>query len=123
MNNTEIIKTFIEAEKEFGLVPVINKIFGKNLKINIGFSKKVCEESIDELMLSVRSSNALKRAGIDSIEKLIDTIDAGELQSLRNLGTKSRNEVQTKILVFGYEKLTEKEKAEFFEKLIENNRH
>lgn len=123
MNNTEIIKTFIEAEKEFGLVPVINKIFGKNLKINIGFSKKACEESIDELMLSVRSSNALKRAGIDSIEKLIDTIDAGTLNSLRNLGTKSRNEIQTKILVFGYDGLTEKEKAKFFEKLIENNRH
>lgn len=123
MNNTEIIKTFIEAEKEFGLVPVINKVFGKNLKINIGFSKKACEESIDELMLSVRSSNALKRAGIDSIEKLIDTIDAGALNSLRNLGTKSRNEIQTKILVFGYDGLTEKEKAEFFEKLVENNRY
>ena len=35
MNNTEIIKIFIEAEKEFGLVPVINKVFGKNLKIRI----------------------------------------------------------------------------------------
>ena len=122
MNNTEIIKTFIEAEKEFGLVPLINKAFGKNVKVNLGFSKKVCEESIDELMLSVRSSNALKRAGILTIGEVIDTIDAGALNSLRNLGTKSRNEIQTKILVFGYDDLTEKEKAEFFEKLVEDNR-
>ena len=122
MNNTEIIKTFIEAEEEFGLVPLINKAFGKNVKVNLGFSKKVCEESIDELMLSVRSSNALKRAGILTIGEVIDTIDAGALNSLRNLGTKSRNEIQTKILVFGYDDLTEKEKAEFFEKLVEDNK-
>ena len=123
MNNTEIIKTFIEAEKEFGLVPLINKAFGKNVKVNLVFSKKVCEESIDELMLSVRSSNALKRAGILTIGEVIDTIDAGALNSLRNLGTKSRNEIQTKILVFGYDDLTEKEKAEFFEKLVEDNKY
>ena len=122
MNNTEIIKTFIEAEKEFGLVPLINKAFGKNVKVNLGFSKKVCEESIDELMLSVRSSNALKRAGILTIGEVIDTIDAGALNSLRNLGTKSRNEIQTKILVFGFEDLTKKEKTEFFEKLVEDNK-
>ena len=73
-------------------------------------------------MLSVRSSNALKRAGILTIGEVIDTIDAGALNSLRNLGTKSRNEIQTKILVFGFEDLTKKEKTEFFEKLVEDNK-
>jgi DNA-directed RNA polymerase alpha subunit len=40
---------------------------------------------------------------------------------IRNLGKKTFNEIQTKILVFGYERLTEKEKQQFFVDLVERN--
>ena len=89
----------------------------------MGFSNKACTESINKPMLSVQSSNTLRRAGIDYIEKLIDIADEGAFASFWNMGTKSHNEIQTKILVFGCERLTEKEKMKFFEnwlRIIDN---
>lgn len=101
--------------KKLGLIPAFDKVFGKNIKVSMGFSNKACTESINKPMLSVQSSNTLRRAGIDYIEKLIDIADEGAFASFWNMGTKSHNEIQTKILVFGCERLTEKEKMKFFE--------
>ena len=51
------------------------------------------EITIDELDLSVRSYNCLKRAGINTIEELIQK-DEEEMMKVRNLGRKSLEEVQ-----------------------------
>ena len=52
--------------------------------------------SIDELDLSVRSYNCLKRAGILSVEKL-RTMSDDELMRVRNLGKKNINEIRQKL--------------------------
>lgn len=121
MNKAEVVKTLMDAEKQCGLVDTLHSIFGKNIKVNVGFSKSACDASIEELALSVRSYNALRRANVSTLGDLIERLNEGGLKSIRNLGAKSFREIQTKILVYGFELLNEKERYAFFNYLVENN--
>ena len=69
----------------------------------------------------MRSYNALRRANVTTLGDLIERLNEGGLKSIRNLGAKSFSEIQTKMLVFGFENLSEKEKIAFFHFLVENN--
>ena len=122
MNKEKLIEMLIEEEQKYGLPILLDYVFGKNIKVKLNYSIDECENSIDELSLSVRSQNALKRANIITIDLLIDELNNGNLKGIRNLGRKSFNEIQTKVLVYGYEKLSYKKKVCFFKELIENNR-
>ena len=62
--------------------------------------EKVLEMSIDELELSVRSYNCLKRAGINTVEELISKTSE-DMMKVRNLGRKSLEEVLTKLKEMG----------------------
>ncbi|MCP4049540.1 MAG: DNA-directed RNA polymerase subunit alpha [bacterium] len=52
--------------------------------------------SIDDLELSARSSNCLKRAGIDSVSELVEK-DLSELIQIKNFGKKSADEINDKL--------------------------
>ncbi len=65
-----------------------------------GKKEKVLETTIEELDLSVRSYNCLKRAGINTVEELIKK-DEEEMMKVRNLGRKSLEEVQQKLAALG----------------------
>ncbi|MBR4060831.1 MAG: DNA-directed RNA polymerase subunit alpha [Lachnospiraceae bacterium] len=67
-----------------------------------GESEKILEMSIDELELSVRSYNCLKRAGINTVQELINKTPE-DMMKVRNLGRKSLEEVQAKIKELGLE--------------------
>lgn len=58
--------------------------------------EKVLEMAIEELDLSVRSYNCLKRAGINTVQELIQKTEA-DMMKVRNLGKKSLEEVQEKL--------------------------
>ncbi len=58
--------------------------------------EKVLEMTIEELDLSVRSYNCLKRAGINTVEELTNKTE-DEMMKVRNLGKKSLVEVQKKL--------------------------
>lgn len=62
--------------------------------------EKVLEMTIEELDLSVRSYNCLKRAGINTVQELIRKSDE-EMMKVRNLGKKSLEEVQNKLKELG----------------------
>lgn len=62
--------------------------------------EKVLEMTIEELDLSVRSYNCLKRAGINTVEELAKKND-DEMMKVRNLGKKSLEEVQKKLIALG----------------------
>jgi len=62
--------------------------------------EKVLEMTIEELDLSVRSFNCLKRAGINTVEDLIDKTE-DEMMKVRNLGRKSLEEVMNKLSAMG----------------------
>ena len=63
---------------------------------------KVLETTIEELDLSVRSFNCLKRAGINTVADLVSKSEA-EMMRVRNLGKKSLEEVVNKIQTLGLE--------------------
>ena len=62
--------------------------------------EKVLEMNIDELELSVRSYNCLKRAGINTVEELINKTPE-DMMKVRNLGRKSLDEVLAKLRELG----------------------
>jgi DNA-directed RNA polymerase subunit alpha len=117
----QAVNELLKAVEENGLVTTLYGVFGKSVKVNVPFSQRACETSIDELDFSVRANNAMKRAGIFTIGEVIDMIANDELARVRNLGKRTENEIKTRVLVFGYERLTEAEKKSFFYETLEAN--
>lgn len=70
--------------------------------------EKVLEMSIEELELSVRSYNCLKRANISTVEDLISKTES-EMMKVRNLGKKSFDEVTAKLHSLGLDFAQEEE--------------
>jgi DNA-directed RNA polymerase subunit alpha len=64
--------------------------------------EKVLEMNIEELELSVRSFNCLKRAGINTVAELCNHTQE-DMMKVRNLGRKSLDEVQEKLKALGLE--------------------
>ncbi|EAF5009851.1 DNA-directed RNA polymerase subunit alpha [Listeria innocua] len=62
--------------------------------------EKVLEMTIEELDLSVRSYNCLKRAGINTVQELADKSE-DDMMKVRNLGRKSLEEVKVKLADLG----------------------
>ena len=62
--------------------------------------EKVLEMPIEELELSVRSYNCLKRAGISTVEDLANKSQE-DMMKVRNLGKKSLDEVTNKLIALG----------------------
>nr|WP_315086724.1 DNA-directed RNA polymerase subunit alpha C-terminal domain-containing protein [uncultured Lachnoanaerobaculum sp.] len=97
-----------------------NNISKKNLRDYIiillkilGMQQKVDKDSIDNLELGVRSYNALKKANITSIKKLLEMSDM-ELLKIRNLGRKCISEIRTQLIEKNYVSSCEEE---FFENM------
>ena len=70
--------------------------------------EKILEMPIEELELSVRSYNCLKRAGITTVQDLANKSEAG-MMKVRNLGKKSLDEVVNKLHSLGLEFAQEEE--------------
>ena len=70
--------------------------------------EKILEMNIEDLDLSVRSYNCLKRAGINTVDELVQR-DEDEMMKVRNLGRKSLEEVQQKLSALGLSLRTSEE--------------
>lgn len=79
----------------------------------LGLQQKLDKDSIDNLELGVRSYNALKKANITSIKKLLDMSDE-ELLKVRNIGRKNVAEIRTQLIEKNYISSCE---DEFFENM------
>jgi len=90
----EHLNLFIELSEEAGNteVMVVKSDDGKG---------KTLEMTIEELDLSVRSFNCLKRAGINTVEDLISKTEE-DMMKVRNLGRKSLDEVVAKLESLGF---------------------
>ena len=94
--------------EEVGDEVIDNNISKKNLKDYIiillkilRMQQKVDKDSIENLELGVRSYNALKKANITSIKKLLEMSDM-ELLKIRNLGRKCISEIRTQLIEKNY---------------------
>ena len=85
----EHLKLFIDLSEHIGNVEImVEKEEDKK--------EKVLEMTIEELDLSVRSYNCLKRAGINTVEELSNKSEE-DMMKVRNLGKKSLEEVIQKL--------------------------
>lgn len=112
------VETLYTAAKHKGIVQVILENFGAGMLIQIPFGQTVCKTDIDELELSVRAFNALKRSGFRTVGDVTDAITQGKLIGIRNLGRKSSAEIKIQILEYGSAHLSEMEQKKFLQKII-----
>lgn len=119
--NSNYVMTLFESTEKIGLISTLAP-FGNDIKISIPLSQKFCDKSIDDMDLSVRASNGLKRSGAMTVRELTDTIMSEKgLDTVRNLGKKSISEIKTKLLYLAYNELNDKEKQAFWNEFIELN--
>ena len=91
MEHLEIFLDLTEGASEVGSIMA---------EKNNNEKEKVLDLTIDELDLSVRSFNCLKRAGINTVEDLTNKSEE-DMMKVRNLGKKSLEEVINKLLGLG----------------------
>ena len=89
----EHLKLFIDLSEEAGLAEVLVEKDEKG-------KEKILEMTIEDLDLSVRSFNCLKRAGINTVGELVNKT-ADDMMKVRNLGRKSLDEVLAKLKELG----------------------
>lgn len=121
MNQYEIAEQLVKAEQKFEVCTMIMALFSMPIKVKIPFSRKHCAADIDELELSVRATNCLKRAKIMTVRELIDVVQSDELKKYRSLGTKTYVEIKSKLLRYGYQALSEQGKKIFWMELLQDN--
>ena len=92
---SDLLSQFVDLSVDIGTrATVIDKVEARH--------DKVLEMTIEELDLSVRSFNCLKRAGINTVENLINRSEE-DMMKVRNLGRKSLEEVINKLNALGLE--------------------
>ena len=97
----EHLNLFVELSEETNVVEMMVEKDEKG-------KEKILEMTIEELDLSVRSFNCLKRAGINTVDDLINKSEE-EMMKVRNLGKKSFDEVKEKLQSLGFDLSSEEE--------------
>lgn len=122
MNENAIVEELYEAIENYGLMETLCKVFGKGCRIELGFTQKLCDTEVKDLEnISVRSYNALMRAGCKTIGQAITAINENTLPKVRNLGVKSIAEIRRLILEYGYAQASDRRKKEFLRRLVQLN--
>ena len=117
----QLAAELIKCAEDNGIVLTINTVFKMPVKVNLVFTDNDLRLGVEDLDLSVRSYNCLKRARIMTVKDLISIAGTEELLRIRNLGRKSYIEIKTTLLAFSYGKMSDKNKMLFWEKFIEDN--
>lgn len=115
------LNVLTQTAESVGLPAALQHYYGGNIRLALPFTKRTCAASINELMFSVRSQNALKRAGLFTVGDVVQTLEANELNKIRNLGRKSTAEIKTHVTTFGFEALSSDGKRAFFHSLMAEN--
>ena len=90
---TDHLNLFVELSEEIGSRAIV-------VEKSDSTQDKVLDMTIEELDLSVRSFNCLKRAGINTVADLVNTTEE-DMMKVRNLGRKSYEEVVNKLSDMG----------------------
>lgn len=120
-NTMELVNEIYKEAERIDISLILALYYPKH-SVAIPLTTKICDMDIESLELSVRSYNCLKRAGIANVRELVAIIHNGEFMRIRNLGKKSRIEIQEKLLDIGYAALNRDEKVEFIIDTVERNK-
>ncbi len=108
------VEACIRISREAGVTAAFKQL-GRIPRVRLPMGRELLSKQIEELPLSVRSRNALMRAGLDTVDKLTDYLQENKgLTGIRNLGKVSINEIKLKLIEAAYEQFTEQEKQGFW---------
>ena len=97
----------------------------KNMGIHnatVPYSDRLANLSIDEMNLTVRSSNGLKRANLHTFGSLKERLMIEDgLINIRNIGQKSVKEIKQLFFEECYQRLLPYEKAHYWQEILDNN--
>lgn len=89
---------------------------------SVPYSSRLDSLSIDEMNLTVRSSNGLKRANAGTFGRLKELLSVENgLLSVRNLGQKSAREIKQTFFEECYGRLLPYEKAQYWQEMLDNS--
>ena len=92
--------------------------------VPLPYKNRMKDLSIDEMNLSVRSSNALMRANARTFERVKEIMQTENgFKMIRNLGIKSEKEITRNFFCVCYANLSQGEQAAFWQKIIETHKH
>lgn len=96
--------------------------FGRRPRFPVYMGEELMNTPIEELELSVRSFNCLRRAGMFTVGDLVDSIDGREdLLRIRNLGMRSADEIMNSIMEYQYSILSDGGKKRYLDRIVELN--
>ena len=121
VNVTERAITLREQADKNGVLETLRKI-GVH-EATVPYCTRLADLSIDEMSLTVRSSNGLKRANIHSFSQLYDRMQAESgLINIRNIGQKSLKEIKRLFFVECYQRLLSYEKAQYWQEVLDKHK-
>ena len=121
VNVTERAVALRDQADKIGILETLKKL-GIHEAI-VPYSPRLADLSIDEMNLTVRSSNGLKRANIHSFGQLKDRLEIENgLISIRNIGQKSLKEIKQLFFEEYYQRLLPYEKAHYWQEVLDNHR-
>lgn len=93
-------------------------------QVGLPYRERMRDIPIDEMNLSVRSSNALMRSNAKTFGGVMDLLlEENGLKKVRNLGIKSEREIVRSFFSACYYRMTQREQERFWQKVIENHKN
>ena len=111
-----------QKRRTHGELNTVYAKYGKQLRFPVYLGQALTEAPLEDLELSVRSYNCLKRAGMRTVGDLVEGIDGRtDLLKIRNLGMRSANEIMQAVMEYQYDLLSEEGKSRYLKRLAELN--
>ena len=118
VNVTERAVALRDQADKIGILAILQKQ-GIHEAI-VPYSTRLADLSIDEMNLTVRSSNGLKRANIHTFAQLKDRLEIENgLINIRNIGQKSLKEIKQLFFEECYTRLLPYEKAQYWQEILD----
>ena len=118
-NVTDRAVAFCDQADKTGVLSVLHQLGVHDALIP--YISRLSDLSIDEMNLTVRSSNGLKRANAGTFGRLRDLLAMENgILSVRNLGQKSAKEIKQHFFEECYSRLLPYEKAQYWQEVIDN---
>ena len=118
VNVTERAVALRDQADKIGILAILQKL-GIH-EATVPYSTRLADLSIDEMNLTVRSSNGLKRANIHTFGQLYDRMQTDNgLINIRNIGQKSVKEIKQLFFEECYARLLPYEKAHYWQEILD----
>lgn len=118
VNVTERAVRLRDQAEKTGILPALLEL-GVH-EATVPYDNRFACLSIDEMNLTVRSANGLKRAGIHTFRDLKEILEMEEgLSHIRNIGVKSIREIKEQFFTECYVRLLPYEKAQYWQEVLD----